>query len=107
MYLGDFAMLNVLMDKVSRLGTMLSDNNLIQLVNVSNHTARTSTGLMSVPGDSGLSFGSMQNCSDMLNHKDVVCILTIAKPSPRRLLAALKNINATCRSDFHLMSGPW
>ena len=93
------------LSEVSRLMTILSDNNLTQLVNVPGHildwvVVRTE--------NSCFCFDSVQDYPDLSDHKAVICTLAVTKPSPREcLVTSRNNIKAISLSHFQSDVRAW
>ena len=74
---------------------MLSDHNLTQLINVPTHYRGDILHWVVVRTENScFCFDSVQDYSDLSDHKAVVCTLAVSKPSPRRRLVTSRNIKA-------------
>ena len=76
--------------QVSHLRMLLSDHSLTQHVKVPTHKCGHILDWVAVHTESTcLSFKGMQDCPDLSDHKAVICMLAVAKPSPCRCLVTL------------------
>ena len=85
--------------QVAKLKTMLGDNNLTQLVNVSTHKHGHILDWVVVRSDGNrMSFDGVIDYPDLSDHKVVVCSLATACPQASKRLVTSRNIRAISAS---------